>query len=201
MGTPTMGGTVILIGMGLGYLLAGLVRSTFTVVGVLVLLVTVGLGAVGFLDDFIKVKRRRSLGLSKTGKMLGQAVVAIAFGLLAVHLGHASRDLSFIRDSGLNLGIAFYVWVLVMLASSSNGVNITDGLDGLASGSSILVLSRVRVRRVLAVSPRLRGASDRGLLCGFGRRLARPSGRGSRSGRRGIGLLVVERGAGPDLHG
>jgi phospho-N-acetylmuramoyl-pentapeptide-transferase len=141
MGTPTMGGTVILIGMGLAYVLTGLVRETFSAAGLLVLLATVGLGAVGFLDDFIKVKRQRSLGLSKTGKILGQAVIAIVFGVLAVHIGHASRDMSFIRDSGLNLGIAFYIWVLLLLASSSNGVNITDGLDGLASGSSILVLA------------------------------------------------------------
>ncbi len=141
MGTPTMGGIVILIGMALAYVLAGLVRGTFSTIGFLVLSATVGLGAVGFLDDFLKVRRRRSLGLSKTGKIIGQAIVAVAFGALAVHVGDASRDLSFIRDTGLNLGIAFYVWVLLMLASSSNGVNITDGLDGLASGSSILVLA------------------------------------------------------------
>src|SRR5581483_178407 len=102
---------------------------------------TIGLGLVGFVDDLIKVRRRRSLGLSKTAKIAGQAVVAVAFGLVAVKAGHITTDLSFIRDTGVTLGLAFYLWVLVIVAAWSNAVNLTDGLDGLASGSAILVLS------------------------------------------------------------
>jgi len=141
MGTPTMGGTVIVAGMVAAYLVTRIVFGTVTAAGLSVLFATIGLGLVGFVDDFIKVRRQRSLGLSKAAKVAGQGVVAVAFGILAVKMAHVPTDLSFIRDTGVNLGIAFYLWVFVILASSSNAVNLTDGLDGLASGSSLLVLS------------------------------------------------------------
>ena len=141
MGTPTMGGTVFILGVVVAYLVAGFMFETFTTVGFTVLLAMVGLGLVGFVDDLIKVRHRRSLGLSKTAKIIGQAMVAVAFGVVAVKVVHVSTDLSFVRDTGLNLGFVFYVWVFVILASSANSVNLTDGLDGLASGSSLLVLS------------------------------------------------------------
>ena len=141
MGTPTMGGTVIVAGMVAAYLVTRIVFGTVTAAGLSVLFATIGLGLVGFVDDFIKVRRQRSLGLSKAAKVAGQGVVAVAFGILAVKMAHVPTDLSFIRDTGVNLGIAFYLWVFVILVSSSNAVNLTDGLDGLASGSSLLVLS------------------------------------------------------------
>jgi phospho-N-acetylmuramoyl-pentapeptide-transferase len=141
MGTPTMGGVVILAGMLGGYLIAHLVLGGMTVTGLAVLLATVALGALGFLDDYIKVRRRRSLGLSKSAKILGQAVVAVVFTFVAVRFGDVSTHLSFFRETGLDLGAFFVVWVFVILASSSNAVNLTDGLDGLASGSSIFVFS------------------------------------------------------------
>jgi phospho-N-acetylmuramoyl-pentapeptide-transferase len=141
MGTPTMGGTVILVGIVVAYLATRTVFTTITAVGLAVLLAAVGFGVVGFVDDFIKVRRRRSLGLSKTAKIVGQAIVGIAFALIAVRAGHVATDLSFIRETAFHLGLGFYIWVLLVLWSSSNSVNLTDGLDGLASGSSILVLS------------------------------------------------------------
>jgi phospho-N-acetylmuramoyl-pentapeptide-transferase len=141
MGTPTMGGTVMIAGILAGYLVTRLVFTTVTAAGLAVLMATVSLGILGFIDDFIKVRRRRSLGLSKTAKMVGQAIIAIGFGLLAVHAAHVPTGLSFIRQTGLDLGVFFYVWVFFILSSSSNGLNLTDGLDGLASGSSIMVFS------------------------------------------------------------
>jgi phospho-N-acetylmuramoyl-pentapeptide-transferase len=141
MGTPTMGGTVIVLGIVAAYAVTRFAFTTVTGSGVAVLLATVGLAVLGFIDDLLKVRRRRSLGLSKTAKMLGQAVVAVAFALVAVKVEHIPTELSFLRATGLDLGVLFYAWVFVILTSSSNGVNITDGLDGLASGSSILVLS------------------------------------------------------------
>jgi phospho-N-acetylmuramoyl-pentapeptide-transferase len=140
MGTPTMGGIVIIGGMVAAYLLARL-RTPFTTRGLAVLGVAVGLGIVGFLDDLIKIRRQRSLGLNVTTKIVGQAAVAVGFGLIAVHFSNVNQELSFIRDTGLKLGIAFYIWVFIMVAASSNGVNLTDGLDGLASGSMALVLA------------------------------------------------------------
>jgi phospho-N-acetylmuramoyl-pentapeptide-transferase len=141
MGTPTMGGTVMLFGIVAAYLVTRLVFHTVTAAGLSLLLAMVLFGALGFVDDFIKVRRRRSLGLSIAAKSIGQAVAAVAFGLVAAHAADASTALSFVRETALDLGVVFYLWAFVILWSSSNGVNLTDGLDGLASGSSILVLS------------------------------------------------------------
>jgi phospho-N-acetylmuramoyl-pentapeptide-transferase len=140
MGTPTMGGIVIIGGMVAAYLLARL-RTPFTNRGMAVLGVTMALALVGGLDDLIKIRRQRSLGLNMTTKIVGQALIAVGFGLVAVHSSHVNPELSFIRDTGLKLGIAFYIWIFIMVAASSNGVNLTDGLDGLASGSTALVLA------------------------------------------------------------
>ena len=141
MGTPTMGGTVIVLGIVIAYVVTRIVFTTVTSAGLAVMLATILLALLGFVDDFIKVRRRRSLGLSKTGKVIGQAVVAVVFGIVAVNGAGVPTELSFIRATGLDLGVFFYVWVFVILAASSNAVNLTDGLDGLASGASILVLS------------------------------------------------------------
>jgi phospho-N-acetylmuramoyl-pentapeptide-transferase len=141
MGTPTMGGLVIIVGILLAYAAGRFSLPRVTGPGMAVLLATLGLGLVGFVDDYIKVRRQRSLGLSKTAKTIGQALVAIGVGLVAVRVANVPMELSFIRATGVYLGLAFYAWVFVILSSSSNGVNLTDGLDGLASGSSILVLA------------------------------------------------------------
>jgi phospho-N-acetylmuramoyl-pentapeptide-transferase len=145
-GTPTMGGTVIILATLLGYAVAHLAfLRGVTSSGLLVLMLMTGLGAVGFLDDFIKIRKQRSLGLTATAKFGGQAVVAIAFGVLATRFVHrglspASTHLSFVRDYGLDFGaVAFVLWAYFMIAATSNGVNLTDGLDGLASGASCMV--------------------------------------------------------------
>ena len=104
MGTPTMGGTVIIGGIVAGYVVTRLVFTTVTASGLAVLLATVMLGLLGFADDFIKVRRRRSLGLSKTAKIVGQLAVAIVFGIVAVHFADIPTGLSFIRQTGLDLG-------------------------------------------------------------------------------------------------
>jgi phospho-N-acetylmuramoyl-pentapeptide-transferase len=120
---------------------ARITGAAFTATGIAVLVATFGLGVVGFLDDYLKIRKQRSLGLNKTAKIIGQALVAVAFGVLAVKVGSVSTNLSFIRVTALELGLGFYVWVFLVMAASSNAVNITDGLDGLASGSSALVLA------------------------------------------------------------
>jgi phospho-N-acetylmuramoyl-pentapeptide-transferase len=141
MGTPTMGGIVIIGGMVLAYLVTR-VRTPFTRAGLVVLAVPVALGVVGATDDLLKIWRQRSLGLNKATKIVGQALVAVGFAVAAVHLSHVTTELSFIRpETGLKLGVAFYLWVFLMVTASSNGVNLTDGLDGLASGSTALVLA------------------------------------------------------------
>ena len=148
-GTPTMGGAVIIIGTLVGYFGAHLITlSDTTVSGVLVLFLMTGLGIVGFLDDYIKVSKQRSLGLRAGAKLGGQMLVAVTFAVLALRFPDpqgntpASTDISFIRDTGITLGsVLFVVWAYIMIAGTSNGVNLTDGLDGLATGSSVMVFA------------------------------------------------------------
>ena len=138
-GTPTMGGLVILVGTVLGYLLGHIGTDGFVGFkdsGVLAICTIVALGALGFADDMIKIRKARSLGLQKRAKFLGQMVIAGVFSVLAVHVVDIGTDLSFFRSTAINLGIFFYIWVFLMIAASSNGVNLTDGLDGLAVGSA-----------------------------------------------------------------
>jgi phospho-N-acetylmuramoyl-pentapeptide-transferase len=144
VGTPTMGGIVMLLGLVIGYVAAVIATSRVTVLGLALVMAAVGFGLVGFLDDFLKVRRRRSLGLSKAQKFLGTAIVSVGFAVL-VSATAADTDtftsLSFLRPTALDLGVFFYLWAFVVLTSSSHAVNLTDGLDGLAAGSSILVLA------------------------------------------------------------
>ena len=142
-GTPTMGGAVVIVSAILGYLIAHLATPSFTASGILVLFVMSGLGVVGFLDDFIKIRKQRSLGLTAKTKFIGQLVIAMAFALLALHyVGASVSEITFIRNVGINLGaVGFIVWAYVMISATSNGVNLTDGLDGLASGSAAMVFA------------------------------------------------------------
>ncbi len=148
-GTPTMGGIVIIIASLVGYTLGHLFTGDpMTASGVLVLSLMTGLGFVGFLDDFLKLFMRRSLGLRSGAKLLGQVIVGVIFAVLAIHfpdgydLTPASEHLSFDADFGVSMGVVlFVIWVLVMVTATSNAVNLTDGLDGLATGASILVLA------------------------------------------------------------
>jgi phospho-N-acetylmuramoyl-pentapeptide-transferase len=148
-GTPTMGGIVIIIATLVGYLGGHLfTNDPMTASGLLVLFLMTGLGLVGFADDYIKLFMRRSLGLRSSAKLLGQAAVGVIFAVFALHypdgydLTPASEHLSFLADFGISIGpVLFVIWVLLMVTGTSNGVNLTDGLDGLASGASILVLA------------------------------------------------------------
>ena len=119
-----------------------------TASGLLVLFLMTGLGLVGFADDYIKLFMRRSLGLRSSAKLFGQAAVGVIFAVFALHypdgydITPASEHISFLADFGISIGpVLFVIWVLLMVTGTSNGVNLTDGLDGLASGASILVLA------------------------------------------------------------
>jgi phospho-N-acetylmuramoyl-pentapeptide-transferase len=109
----------------------------------------VGMGVVGFTDDFLKVFRQRSLGLRAKAKMIGQWIVAIAFAVMALHFPNAlgfkpgDTHLSFVRNiSAIDLGaVLFVIWAGLLIAGTSNGVNLTDGLDGLATGSCVMVFA------------------------------------------------------------
>jgi phospho-N-acetylmuramoyl-pentapeptide-transferase len=165
-GKPTMGGAVIIGATIVGYLGAHLLLMVMEASGVgeithsrlslsalLVLLLLVGFGLVGFVDDYTKISRERSLGLTSKQKLIGQTLVTVSFAVPALlmtdHRGRtsASTSISFIRDSDIDLAFAgpvvgvllFILWANLLIAGASNGVNITDGLDGLATGASVMV--------------------------------------------------------------
>jgi phospho-N-acetylmuramoyl-pentapeptide-transferase len=148
-GTPTMGGTVIIIASLVGYFVAHeTTNNPVSPSGLLVLMLMTGLGVVGFMDDFIKIYKQRSLGLRSGAKLAGQLVVGALFAVLVQRfpdgydITPADAHLSFLRDFGGPIGPVFFgLWIVFMIASMSNGVNLTDGLDGLATGCAALVLA------------------------------------------------------------
>ncbi len=137
-GTPTMGGLAIVGGAFLGYVLSDLYRGIYTRTGIFVMLAIVSGGAVGLLDDWIKVVRERNLGLNKRAKMLGLLAVAVTFAVLMLEYAPTHTTLSFTRFSqpGLELGAVLWsIWAALLIIGSANSVNLTDGLDGLAAGA------------------------------------------------------------------
>jgi len=147
-GTPTMGGSVIIISVVLGYFLAKLITWREPSASALLLLFLFGgLGLVGFLDDYIKIAKQRSLGLRSKAKMGGQTLIAVVFAILALQFPDdrgktpASEALSFTRDlAGWELpGFLVVLLIILIIAGTSNAVNLTDGLDGLATGASVMV--------------------------------------------------------------
>lgn len=159
-GTPTMGGLAIILATVLGVFGGKLINAEpISNSALLVLFMMVGLGAVGFIDDFIKTNRQRSLGLSGWAKIFGQGVVAVAFAIMALQLkdadgwSPASASISVVRDTNIDLMfwgpvvglILFVIWIYFLVAATSNGVNIADGLDGLATGSSAMAIGAYAV--------------------------------------------------------
>ena len=147
-GTPTMGGVVLIVASVTGYLSSHLINEVkISASALLVIGLVLGLGAVGFLDDWLKIVKQRSLGLTGWQKLTGQAVVAALFAIFGLRfkdrfkLTPISLHLSTVRDTSLTLGaIVVVIWVIFLVLGTSNGVNLTDGLDGLASGTSIMTL-------------------------------------------------------------
>jgi phospho-N-acetylmuramoyl-pentapeptide-transferase len=152
-GTPTMGGTVMVLATVAGYLVAHLFLVNqpgrgVTATGLLLLFLLIGLGTVGFLDDYLKIRYRRSLGLNKTAKLVGQLVIGVIFAALALipddnGTAVATTAISFVRDiEPLTLPTLLFILVAYLfIAGFSNAVNLTDGLDGLAAGCSAMVFA------------------------------------------------------------
>ncbi|WFE29392.1 phospho-N-acetylmuramoyl-pentapeptide-transferase [Solwaraspora sp. WMMD791] len=166
-GTPTMGGVVFIVATVIAYVAGHLALTTLpeqqiaqigpTITALVLLGLLVFSGAVGFIDDFLKVRKRNSAGLNKRGKLLGQILVGAVFGIIALYFpstmvdatGDAtntetvgSTTISFIRDiDALDVGkaVSVVIFIFVVMATT-NGVNLTDGLDGLATGASVMVL-------------------------------------------------------------
>ncbi|WP_061964520.1 phospho-N-acetylmuramoyl-pentapeptide-transferase [Demequina aurantiaca] len=178
-GTPTMGGIVIILAAVIAWLVANLATGKLpNASSMLVVFLMVGLGLVGFLDDGIKITRERSLGLRARWKFLGQGVVGITFGILALQfpngegLTPASTSISFLRDTALDLAywgpavglILFIVWSNFLITAWSNAVNLTDGLDGLATGASIVFFGAYVLLNIWQGN-QICGLSDSSSLC------------------------------------
>ncbi len=140
-GTPTMGGVAVvvaaLIGYGAAHVRSGLV---FTRTGLIVVATIAGAAAVGAIDDWIKVSRERNLGLSSRAKMLGLLVVALGFAVATLQFTNIHTTISFTRFDSPGIELAnpvWAIWAILLIAGTTNAVNLTDGLDGLAAGSSI----------------------------------------------------------------
>jgi len=145
-GTPTMGGIVLILSTVIAYFASHLFTGTgVTASAILVISLIVGLALIGLLDDLLKIYRKQSLGLTAKQKLLGQAVFAAGFAYAGLQfedetgLAPISLYFSGVRDTSIKLGVFFVIlWVIFLVLGSSNGVNLTDGLDGLASGAAIM---------------------------------------------------------------
>ena len=148
-GTPTMGGLVLIAASLAGYFGSHLITGISTTTSALLVIgLIIGLGIVGFIDDYLKVAKQRSLGLNAKQKLFGQAVVAGAFGYAGLQfpdqsgLTPVSSYLSTFRDTSIKLSVVVVIiWVIIMVLGTSNGVNLTDGLDGLATGAAVMVFT------------------------------------------------------------
>ena len=156
-GTPTMGGLVIVAAAVLGYV-AGHLRSAsrghvkvtavFTTPGLTVIFTMLGAALVGLIDDWIKVHEHRNLGLNKRTKILGLLTVGFGFAFLATQWVHVRTDISFTRISSFSIHLSTAAWIVfavLVVIGSANAVNLTDGLDGLAAGSSAFAFSALVV--------------------------------------------------------
>ena len=135
-GTPTMGGIAILAAFAIG----GIFFIKENPDGLVVLLVTLGFGIIGFIDDYIKVVKKRSLGLTPIQKIVGQFVITGLFTFYIIKSGIGTNILiPFTKGMTIDLGIIYIPFLFVAVIGTVNGVNLTDGLDGLASGVTLIV--------------------------------------------------------------
>jgi phospho-N-acetylmuramoyl-pentapeptide-transferase len=144
-GTPTVGGILILATATIGYL----ALSVYTVPALTVLFVTLACGLVGFLDDVVKLTHRRSLGLSGRWKLILLGLITVAVGFAANHQ-HLPTSVYIPGLGDLQLSYAWYGLLFLVIAGAANGVNLTDGLDGLAAGTSAIALFTFAAMNVIA---------------------------------------------------
>jgi phospho-N-acetylmuramoyl-pentapeptide-transferase len=135
-GTPTMGGLLILFAATVAFLPV----SHYRLQSLTVLFVTLACGAIGFLDDFIKLTHRRSLGLAGRWKLLLLAAVTVVVGVVAHHLKLSTDVYIPVVDVSVPLSYAWYPFLFIVIAGASNGTNLADGVDGLAAGTGIIAL-------------------------------------------------------------
>ena len=146
-GTPTMGGLLIVFAAVLPFV----VVSVYTVPAVTVMLVTLTCAAIGFADDFLKVRKRRSLGLSGRWKLLLLAAVTAGVGWATTQVGYMDTEIYFpVVDVNIDLHWLYFPFLFLVIAGTANGVNLTDGLDGLAAGTcAVSLLTLLAIAAIL----------------------------------------------------
>ena len=144
-GTPVMGGLLMLLAATIAFL----ALNTYTVPALTVLFATLGCAAVGFLDDFIKLTHRRSLGLNGRWKLILLALITVGVGFAARHQ-HLPTNVYVPGIGHIELSYAWYGLLFLVIAGAANGVNLTDGLDGLAAGTGIIALFTFGAMTVIA---------------------------------------------------
>ena len=192
-----MGGIAIVVATVVGYLFAHIRRKSiaFATPGWALIALIVGLGIVGWIDDYLGVRAGRNLGLRKRGKTLGIVVIASGFAWLAVYFVHTDTHLSFTQPLDIDLGkLGLFLWIVLVVYATANAVNLTDGLDGLATGSSALTFAAF----MIIAFTEFRHPDIYGVPAGAG---ARPGGRRGGDVRRVRRLPLVERRARAHLHG
>ena len=135
-GTPTMGGVMFFFSLILGTIfLAGDVHMTY-----FLLVCALGFGLIGFIDDYIKIVKKRSLGLTAKQKIIGQLALSVLIGFVAVHMLQVSTEVIIpVLGWSVDFGILYIPFLIFLLVGTTNAVNLTDGLDGLASGVTLIV--------------------------------------------------------------
>ncbi|MDQ1146802.1 phospho-N-acetylmuramoyl-pentapeptide-transferase [Bacillus sp. SORGH_AS 510] len=145
-GTPTMGGVMILFSIIITTLvMIGKFSDQISTTTFLLLFVTFGFGLLGFLDDFIKVVLKRNLGLTSKQKLLGQIIISVVFYLIFKHTGQSTVITLPFGDFSFDLGWTYVLLILFWLVGFSNAVNLTDGLDGLVSGTAAIAFGAFAV--------------------------------------------------------
>jgi phospho-N-acetylmuramoyl-pentapeptide-transferase len=173
-GTPTMGGTLILFSLTLSALLWGDLTNPYLWV---VILSTLGFGAIGFIDDHKKLVKRNSVGLKARYKMGGQILIAFLIGYFLYRHSHFSTSISipFLKGVQPDLGVFYILFVILVVVGTSNAVNLTDGLDGLAIGPMMIASSayllfsyfagHIKIADYLQI-PYIAGSGELSVFCG-----------------------------------
>jgi phospho-N-acetylmuramoyl-pentapeptide-transferase len=157
-GTPTMGGLLLFLSVGVPFLILG----NYDAVSLTVFGVAIASAGLGFLDDWAKLSKRRSLGISARHKLAAQFVLALILWVIATEVVELPQtlELRVFSDTSIDLGVLYPVLIFLVLAGASNGVNLTDGLDGLAAGCAAIVLLAYTAMTFIT-----RGQEDLALLC------------------------------------
>lgn len=144
-GTPTMGGVIIILTLAAATLIMGAKYNVLTTELYMLLFVTIGFGFLGFLDDFIKVVKKRNLGLTSKQKLFGQLIIAIIFYYVLMQNGFPTTVTIPGTDLSYDLGSFYVILVIFMLIGASNGTNLTDGMDGLLAGTAAIAFGAYAV--------------------------------------------------------